>query len=175
MAREISIIELDSMVKGKVTGSFDEKKRLTGTCAIDSYVENKVSFIRNIKYGKTLAKLRNAVVLLPEDFTELCEKHPQNVYIIVADLLNSLMDVQDFFYKDQFLIAQEGISPTVRIDKSVKTGNKVYIGENVTIAKNVIIGDGVKIFHNSCIFEDVTIGSGTYIGTGVCIHKKCRM
>jgi UDP-3-O-[3-hydroxymyristoyl] glucosamine N-acyltransferase len=175
MTKEISIAELASMLKGKVVGSLDEKMKISGTCAIDKYVSGKVSFVKNQKYGELLAHLHNGVVLVPENLADLCEKYPQNIYIVVEDVVNSLMDVQDFFYEEQSSIAQEGISLTAKVDVSAKIGSQVYIGENVYIGKNVVLGDSTKILHNSCIFENVAIGSGTYIYPGVCIYKNCQI
>lgn len=175
MSREISIAELASMVKGRVVGSFHEGMRVTGTCAVAKYIENKVSFVRNRKYGDMLADLRNAVILLPEDLVELCERYPQNIYIVVRDVLNSMMDIQAFFYGDQFPIVEEGISPTAKIDKSAKIGDQVYIGENVYIGGNTIIGDGTRIMHNCCIFDNVVIGERTSIYPGVCIYSNCQI
>lgn len=175
MIRSINIAELAGIVKGRVVGSYDEKMRITGTCAVDRYVETKVSFIKNRKYGKMLNDLQHAVILVPEDLVELCEKNPQNVYIVVRDVLNSMMDIQDFFYKERFIFAQEGISVTAKIDKSAKIGSEVYIGENVYVGKNVVIGSRAKILHNSCLLDNVIVGSGTYIYPGVCIYAGCQI
>lgn len=171
MNREISIMELASMLKARVSGDFHEETRITGTCGIDEYVPNRVSFVKNQKYVEMLAKLQDAIVLIPETLTELCARYPQNTYIVVEDVLDSLMDVQDFFYQDEFITTEEGISPTAKIDSSAKIGQSVYIGENVYVDKGVTIGDRVKIFHNSCIFEDVVIGNDTYIHPGVRLYK----
>jgi UDP-3-O-[3-hydroxymyristoyl] glucosamine N-acyltransferase len=175
MTRKISVEELADMVKGRVIGNPSERAKITGTCAVDNYVKDKVSFVKNRKYAEFLAKLQDAVVIIPESLAGLCEQYPQNIYVVVKDVLNSLMDTQDFFYKDQFIIAQEEISSTSNIDKSAKIGSRVYIGENVYIGKNVIIGEGTKILHNSCVFENVVIGSGTYIYPGVCIYRNCQI
>jgi UDP-3-O-[3-hydroxymyristoyl] glucosamine N-acyltransferase len=175
MTKKVKIIELARKVKGRIEGHFDEEAKVTGTCAIDNYVANKVSFVRNKKYGEMLADVRNAVILIPEDLVEFCRRFPQNTYIVVKDVLNSMMDMQDFFYSDQFLIAEEGISPTAKIDKSATIGNRVYIGENVYIGGNTVIGDGTKIMHNCCIYENVVVGKGTYIYPGVYIYKNSQI
>jgi len=175
MTRKISIVELAAMVNGRVVGNPGEGTRITGTCAIDNYMKDRVSFVRNRKYGELLAQLHNAAVLIPEDLGDLCEKYPENVYIVVRDVVQSLMDTQDFFYEDQFVIAQEGTSSTAKIDKSAKIGSRVYTGENVYIGKDVVIGDGTKVLHNSCIFDNVMIGRGTYIYPGVCIYRNCQI
>ncbi len=127
------------------------------------------------RLGQLLAQLQNAVVLLPEKLADFCEKYRQNTYIVVEDVLNSLMDIQDFFYSDALIITEEGISPTAKIDESAVIGSQVYIGHNVCIGKSVVIGDGTKIMHNSCLFDNVSVGSSTHIYPGVCIYKNCRI
>lgn len=175
MTKEVSIIELANRLKGTIRGTFDESVRIIGTCAIDNYVGNKVSFVRNKKYGESLAQLQNAVVLLPENLADFCEKYPQNTYIVVEDVLNSLMDIQEFFYSDELIITEEGISPTAKIDESAEIGNRVYIGENVYVGKKVAIGNETKILHNSCLLDDVMVGNGTYIYPGVYIYEGCQI
>ena len=175
MIKQVSLSELTSMVNGRVIGSISKEVRITGTCAINRYIENKVSYVKNMKYEKLVSDLRNAVILVPEDLVGLCERYPQNVYIVVRDILNSMMDLQDFFYRDQFTVTQEGISATAKLNPSAKIGDQVYVGENVYIGKNVVIGDQAKILHNSCLFDDVSIGSGTYIYPGVCIYRNCQI
>jgi UDP-3-O-[3-hydroxymyristoyl] glucosamine N-acyltransferase len=175
MTREISITELANRLNGTIAGNFDKELKLCGTCSVENYAENKVTFIRKTKYGKLLAKLQSAVVLIPESLSELCEEHPQNTYIIVKDILNSIMDVQDFFYGDELIMNDEGIAATAKIDKSAKIGRHVYIGEYVCIGKNVVIGDNTKIMHNVNILDNVTIGNGTLIYPGGCIYQGCRI
>ena len=175
MAKQVSILELSNRLKGTITGNFDEGVRLIGTCAIDNYVENRVSFVRNRKYGEMLSQLQNAVVLVPDNLADLCQKYPQNTYIVVENVENSLMDVQEFFYSDRLIITKEGISPTAKVDESAEIGSQVYIGEHVYIGENVVIGDKTKIMHNACILDNVTIGSATLIYPGVCIYQGCQI
>ena len=175
MATEISVAELADRLKGRIVGDFDEGLRLTGTCAVGNYIKNKITFVRNRKYGEMLAQLQDAVVLLPENLADLCEKYPQNTYIMVGNVVISLMDVQDFFYSSERIITEASISPTAKIDESAEIGSQVYIGENVCIGEKVVIGEKTKIMHNSCLFDDVSVGSGTYIYPGVCIYKNCKI
>jgi UDP-3-O-[3-hydroxymyristoyl] glucosamine N-acyltransferase len=175
MTREISITELANRLSGTIAGNFDKALKLCGTCAVENYAEDKVTFIRKTKYGELLAKLQNAVVLIPESLSDLCEKHPQNTYIVVKDILTSIMDVQDFFYGGEVIMKDEDIAATANIDKSAKIGRHVCIGEYVCIRKNVVIGDNTKIMHNVSILDNVTIGSGTLIYPGVCIYRGCQI
>jgi UDP-3-O-[3-hydroxymyristoyl] glucosamine N-acyltransferase len=174
MIKEISIADLAGMVRGTVVGTIDGKTRITGTCAVNGYVENKVSFVKNMKWAEMLADLQRAIILIPEGLVELCDRYPQNIYIVVKDLPNSMMDLQDFFYGSQSLILEEGISSTAKIAESAKIGNEAYIGENVYIGENTVIGDGTKIMHNCCISDNVVIGKRTYIYP-MCTCESCQI
>lgn len=175
ITKDLSIPELAELVNGRVVGAFHEEMRITGTCAIDKYIGNKVSFVRNRKYSSMLADLRNAVILLSEDLIELSHNYPQNIYIIVSDILNSMMDVQDFFYNTSFVLSEEGISGTARIGKNVDIGNQVYIGDNVSIGTNSVIRDGTRIMQNCSILDNVVIGRRTYIYPDVTIYRNTQI
>lgn len=154
--------ELAAIVKGGVIGN--SQAEIVGTCAVDKYVKNKVSFVSNPKYGEALARLQDAVILIPEDLVSLCESYPQNTYIVVEDVMQSLVDVQDFFYGNELTILEEGISPTAKIDKSAKIGTQVFIGENVCIGRDTFIYPQVCIHKNCQIGNDCIIHSGVVIG-----------
>lgn len=173
--KEMTIAELADMVKGRIVGNPAPDLKINGTCAVDNYVPGKVTFVRNAKYAEMLRQLQNAVVLIPETLVEFCTKYPHNVYLVVEDVVNYIMDIQDLFYRDEFIIAEQGISPTAKIDDSAVIGNQVYIGEYTCIGKNVAINDRTKIMHHCCILDNVVIGSDTYIYPGVCIYKHCQI
>ncbi|MGA8849167.1 MAG: UDP-3-O-(3-hydroxymyristoyl)glucosamine N-acyltransferase [Dehalococcoidia bacterium] len=175
MTKEMTITKFADMVKGRIVGSPAPDLKINGTCAVGNYVPGKVAFVRNAKYAEMLKQLQNAVVLIPESLVEFCSKYPRNVYLIVEDVVNSLMDTQDLFYEDEFIMTQQGISLTAKIDDSIVIGNQVYVGEYTCIGKNVVIGDGTKIMHHCCILDDVVIGSDTYIYPGVCVYKHCQI
>lgn len=175
MAREISIVELADILHGRIVGDFDREHILVGTCPVDSYIEGKISFIRNAKYLEMLSQLRGAVIITSEDLSQLCEQYPQNIYIIVKDAAASMMMIQEFFYSEQSIILEEGECKTAIVHSSAEIGRGSYIGENVFIGKDVIIGEGTKILHNSCILNNVVIGKGTHIYPGVCIYNNCQI
>lgn len=172
MAKEISIVQLADMVKGRIVGSPDRETILTGTCSADNYISDRVSFVRSRKHGELLANMHNGVVLIPEGLADLCEKYPQNIYVVVEDVVNSLMDMQDFFHEEYPSIEQEGICATARIENGANIGDHAYIGENVYIGQDVRIGERTKVLHNSCILENVEIGSATHIYPGVCVYRN---
>lgn len=74
MTKEVDIVELAGIVNGRIIGEFKDV-RIRGTCAIDKYVKNKLSFIRNKKYDKSLSLLQNAIIIIPKDLIEFTEKY----------------------------------------------------------------------------------------------------
>jgi len=175
MTKEMTITELADVVKGRIVGSPAPDLKINGTCAVGNCIPGKVAFVRNAKYAEMLGQLQNAVVLIPETLVEFCSKYPQNIYLIVEDVANSLMYIQDLFYEDEFIIKEQGISLTAKVDDSTVIGNQVYIGEYTYIGKNAVIGDRTKIMHHCCILDDVAIGRDTYIYPGVCVYKHCKI
>ena len=175
MAKELSISTLAEMLNGRIVGSRGKKQSIKGTCAIDNYMMGKVSFIKGPRYAEMLANLEGAIVIAPESLTEFCEKYPQNTYIVVNDVAISILQTQEFFYGNQSVIVQKGISDTAKVDPTARIGRSSYVGEGVFIGKGVVIGKATKILHNSCIFDDVIIGNDTYIYPNVCIYRNCEV
>lgn len=175
MVKEIDILDLANMLNGRFVGNLSGNITVTGTCAIDNYLPHKVSFIKSEKFGQAIGNLNKAVVLISENIAHLCETYPQNIYLIVKDADDSMMDLQDFFYKDELNFTEVGISETARIDSTAIIGKDVFIGDNVSIGKKVIIGDYTKIKTNSILMENVKIGERTIIDPGVTIYKNCQI
>jgi UDP-3-O-[3-hydroxymyristoyl] glucosamine N-acyltransferase len=175
VAKEVDVMDVASIVKGRVLGNSPGNGKVTGTCAIDNYIPNKVSFVKNEKYSKVLGTLKGAVVLINEDQAKLYEAYPQNVYITVKDVVNSMVDLQEFFYKDELSFTEVGISETARIDRTATIGKGVFIGDNVFVGRKVTIGDGTKIMTNSVLMENVKIGDRTVIDPGVTIYRNCQI
>jgi UDP-3-O-[3-hydroxymyristoyl] glucosamine N-acyltransferase len=175
MGKTITIEELASICDGYLVRHCEDTKEIIGSCSIDNYLANHVSFIKNYKYLKYLYDLNEATLIIAEDIVADCLKYPQNHYIIVKDVPKAIIKVQEVFYKNYFLLTYKGISPQAFIDSSVRIGSNCFIAHNVTIGKNVIIEDDVRIMPNSVILDNVTIGRGTFIYPNVCIYNSCKV
>jgi len=160
---EITLYELADKINGKIYNG-NRNITLSGTCAIERYIENRITFARDKKFGENVSGLRNAVILIPQEMSSLINEYPNNTYIVVPDVDKSMMDMQDFFYGESALVQQSMISPSAWVAKSAKLGDKVYIGENAYVGENTVIGYGTKIMHGSYISDNVVIGKRT------CIH-----
>lgn len=175
MREELEIIDMIKFVRGRALGEVPPWIKIKGTCAIDNYVPNKVSFVKNQKYEPVLSGLKNAVVLIPESMTHVQEEYPQNIYIVVKDISNSLIDLQNFFYEDEESVRGTGISASAKIAPTANIGKRVFIDENVCIGENVVIGDDTRILANSVIMDRVSIGEGGLLYPGVTVYRKCTI
>lgn len=160
---QIRILELANMLNGKIVGDYDSDLRLSGTSSIDGYIDKRITFARSMKYCDYISGLDHAVIVAPKNLEPMCKMHPQNTYIIVDNVEDSIADVQEFFYKEPRKVAATHISPMASVARSAKIGERVYIGENAHIGEHVVIGDGSKVMPGAYIDDDVTIGKRTTI------------
>jgi len=173
--RELSVAELARMVGGRIAGASGVETTITGTCAIVAYSQNKVSFVKNRKYGEHLGNVQRAVVLIPETLADLCERYTQNIYVVVADVMKAIMDVQDHFYGRQAMAIEEGVSSTAVVHSSAVIGSRVSIGHHVYVGKDTVIGDGTTVMHGCCILDNVFIGRNSLLYPGVYVHRRCQI
>lgn len=173
--QRMTVAELREMLGGIVRGHVDEGVTIAGTCGIDSYVENRVSFIRSRKYAGWLAGLDRAVLLIPERLVDLCEEYPQNTYVVVRDAARAMIDVQEFFYAHQRVVSEEGVARTACLEAGVVVGRLGFVGEFVFIGRNTVIGEGTKVMHGCYLSEDVTIGRDTLLYPHVYVHRGCQI
>ncbi len=173
VGRSISFDELVILVNGEPVGSF--YGRISGTCAINEYVSGKVTFIRNAKYGSILENLEGAIVVLPQELINYTQSAPQNCYVVVQNVLEAMMDLQDFFYAEGLQFKKESISTSALVDPSASVGAGVFIGDHCYIGRNTVIGKGSKLLHTVYIGDRVTLGENCLIDPQVTIYHDCRI
>lgn len=172
--KTLTIDQITEFVGGQIAGTRPEDATISGTCAVDKYVAGKITFIKNVKYGEVAASLNGAVILISNDLATITEDYPSNTYILVADVVSSMMDLQDHFH-DIPTDVVGAVAPTANLHESVVLGRNVWIGDNVGIDKNTAIGDGVIIHANSSIGNGVTIGPNTIIHPEVTIYPSTQI
>jgi len=129
---EITLYELADKINGKIISNHNRDIILSGTCAIERYIENRITFARDKEFGKKVSNLRNAVILIPQELSFLIDEYPDNTYIVVQDTDKTMMDLQDSFYGGNALVQQSMISPSARVARRWrKLGNRVWNKNNV--------------------------------------------
>ncbi len=170
---EISLAQLAGTVGGQVIGACDPDRRLTGTCALDSYVNDRIAFVRNAKFAPLAGGLENAVVLIPPGL-DLPERYPQNTYVVVDDVDLAMAGLQELFYKEAAPATAGYISPRASIAASAVIGRGVLIADNALVGENTVIGEGAQVMHGACV------GDGVVIGQRSCLHaystcERCQI
>lgn len=183
----------------------DIKVDINGTCSITNLKENYLSFINNKKYLPYLKQKTKSIILYPEDWKEEIAKIETNSQLIpVKDPTMAFSQFHNEFHL-QFNpnITQDGIHPTVIIEKWVKIGESVCIDPYSVIGRDsfnlfsdekgnlqrlrhiggVQLGNFVEIGAGTHIdrgtFEDTLIGdytkivNNTYIAHNVKIGRNC--
>lgn len=174
--RKIYIQKLVEMLGAKIAGgTYDQKLLVKGTCSITNYKKNKITFVKNIKYSNVLSSVKDAIVIIPNSLSGLSKKYPNNVYLIVDDLQNALMNLQDYFYKNSSIIFKKHISKTANIQNNSNIADEVIIGNNVYIGNNVVIEDKVIIMDGSNIQDNVKIGRNSVLYPNVCVYKDSKI
>jgi UDP-3-O-[3-hydroxymyristoyl] glucosamine N-acyltransferase len=167
--KDISLSDLAKIVDGKIMGNDNPKTRVEGTCSIEKYMENRVSFARNMKFAEMASTQNGAIMLIPQDLAALADMHPRNTYIIVKDVDNSIADVQEFFYKTDGARKDTAIAPTAFVARSA------WIGKGVTIGEKAYVGENVRVSDGATLMADCYIADGVVIGKRTCIHPFCTI
>ncbi len=142
---------------------------ITGLHTLNEATSLEISFFNDKKYLKELPNTKAAAVLISEEFANLL---PKTTTALVTDepYLKLALASKLFAYK----IETKGGHPTMGsgcdIDKRVRFGKGVVLGDNVTILAGAYIGDNVTIGSNTLIYPNVTLYHATKIGENCIIH-----
>ena len=172
--RALTLEQAVKLANGTLAGAPSQISSISGTCSVDNYVKDNVTFVKNRKYGRWLASLDGAVVLLLTTLASLALKFPQNTYILVDDVLESMMDLQDHYHGSPTR-ADATIASTATLHETAQLGRRVHIGDHVWVDRDAQIDDDVIIMAGSQISAGVALGPNTLIHPGVTIYPGCRV
>lgn len=165
---QFSAAQIAAIINGTTEG--DSSVTVGSFGKIEEAMQGQLAFLANPKYEDFLYTTQASIVIvndtlqLKQSITATLVRVP-DAYSAFAVLLDTYQQL-----KTQQLT---GIQQPVYIDKTVKTGNNVFIGAFVYLGENVKIGNDVKIFPNTYIGNGVTIGDGCFINAGVKIYREC--
>jgi len=148
---------------------------ISGVNTLANAKEDEISFYNSSKYIDDISRTKACAVLIEEKYINLL---PSSAVALITDepYLKLALASKIFSYK---IVTKGGhphlgdncdIDKRIRFGKNVTVGDNVtilagcYIGDNVTIGSNTLIHSNVSIYHHSIIGEDCIIHSGTVIG-----------
>ncbi len=140
-----------------------------GLQRLDSATPNHISFFNDKRYMDKLRDTKAGAVLIEEKYLNLL---PKTTIALITDepYLKLALISKLFAYK----IATKGSHPEMGegcdIDKRVRFGKNVKLGNGVIVMAGAYIGDEVEIGSNTIIYPNVTIYHHSKIGDNCILH-----
>jgi UDP-3-O-[3-hydroxymyristoyl] glucosamine N-acyltransferase len=165
---QFSAAQIALLINGKIEG--DPNAAVEAFGKIEEAVSGQLSFLANPKYEEYLYTTGASVIIVNETL-EL--KQPVAATLIrVSDAYSAFASL---LTKYQEIEAQQltGIQEPSYISKSVKLGDKIFIGAFAYLGEGVVIGNHVKIHPQVYLGNNVRIGDNTVLHPGVKVYHGC--
>jgi UDP-3-O-[3-hydroxymyristoyl] glucosamine N-acyltransferase len=167
--REFSLRELCREIGVEFSG---DDLKISGVNTLKEANTNEVSFFHDKRYTSDIPKTKAGAVLIEEKFAKLL---PKGVIPLITDepYLKLALLSKFFRYKLETKTAHPKMGQNCDIDKRVRFGKGVTLGDNVVVMAGAYIGDYSTIGSNSIIYPNVTIYHHTIIGDDCILHAGC--
>jgi len=165
---QFSAAQIALLINGKIEG--DPNAAVGAFGKIEEAAPGQLAFLANPKYEEFLYTT-GASVIIVNDALEL--KQPVAATLIrVSDAYSAFASL---LTKYQEIESQQltGIQEPSYISKSVKLGEKVFIGAFAYLGEQVVVGNNVKIHPQVYLGNNVRIGDNTVLHPGVKIYHDC--
>ena len=132
--------------------------------------DSEISFFNSQKHINELSKTKAKAVLIEKKYA----KHlPPSTIALITDepYLKLALASKTFAYTIVTKGGHPHLGDNCDIDKRIRFGKDVTIGDNVTILAGCYIGDGVTIGSNTLLHANVTLYHHTKIGSDCIIHS----
>ncbi len=161
--------KLSSICK-EIDISFNEKDiEIEGLHTLDEASSSQISFFNDKRYKNKLSNTKAGAVLIEEQYVSLL---PNTTIALITDepYLKLALTSKLFAHKIETKGNHPNMGKGCDIDKQVRFGKDVKLGDNVTIMAGAYIGDSVTIDSNTIIYPNVTLYHHTKIGSNCIIH-----
>ncbi len=131
---------------------------------------SQISFFNNPKYSDQLPHTKAAAVLIEPRYADLL---PEGVIALITDepYLKLALASKLFAHKIETNGGHPHTGEGCDIDKRVRFGKNVTLGDNVTIMAGCYLGDGVSVGSGTLLHPNVTLYHGTTIEKNCIIHS----
>ncbi len=139
-----------------------EEREITGIHTLSEANETQLSFFNAAKYANQLPHTRAAAVLIEAKYAD---QLPASTIALITDepYLKLALASKLFAHKIETKGGHPAMGEGCDIDKRVRFGKNVTLGDNVTLLAGCYLGD------------NVTIGSGTLLHPNVTIYHSCQL
>ena len=143
---------------------------IDGIHTLSEATPTQLSFFTDSKYASQLKDTRAAAVLIDEKHAKLL---PSTTIALITDEAYLKLALASKFFAHK-LITKGGhpaLGENCDIDKRVRFGNNVTLGDNVTVMAGCYVGDNVIVGSGTLLHPNVTLYHHTQIGAECIIHS----
>ena len=143
---------------------------INGIHTLSEATPTQLSFFNSAKYLDQLPQTKAAAVLIEEKYAELLPS--TTVALITEEPYLKLALASKFFaHKLESKGGHPAMGEGCDIDKRVRFGKNVTLGDNVTILAGCYVGDNVTVGSGTLLHPNVTLYHHTQIGSECIIHS----
>ena len=130
----------------------------------------QISFFNTDKYKNELSNTKAGAVLIEEKYASLL---PSTTIALITDeaYLKLAYISKLFAHKLETKGGHPAMGDGCDIDKRVRFGKNVTLGDNVTVLAGCYVGDNVTVGSDTLLHPNVTLYHGTKIGDRCIIHS----
>jgi len=146
-----------------------EDTDINGLHTLSEASSSQISFFNDRRYKHELPNTKAGAVLIEEQYASLL---PTTTIALITDepYLKLALASKLFAHKIETKGGHPHMGNGCDIDKRVRFGKDVSLGDNVTIMAGAYIGDNVTIGSNTLIYPTVTLYHHTQIGSNCILH-----
>ncbi len=143
---------------------------IDGIHTLSEATPTQLSFFNSEKYIDQLPQTKAAAVLIEEKYAELL---PATTVVLITDepYLKLALASKFFAHKLESKGGHPAMGEGCDIDKRVRFGKNVILGDHVTILAGCYVGDNVTVGSGTLLHPNVTLYHHTEIGSECIIHS----
>ncbi len=143
---------------------------INGIHTLNEASSTQLSFFTDSKYASQLTHTKAAAVFIDEEHAKLLP--PATIALITDEAYLKLALASKFFaHKLESKGGHPAMGEGCDIDKRVRFGKNVTLGDNVTLLAGCYVGDNVTIGSDTLLHPNVTLYHGTKLGERCIIHS----
>ena len=146
-----------------------EDIEIDGLHTLSEATPSQISFFNDKKYTNQLSTTKAGAVFIAKEYADLL---PNTTMALITDeaYLKLALTSKFFAHKIETKGGHPNMGEGCDIDKRVRFGKDVTLGDNVTVMAGAYVGDGVTIGSNTLIYPNVTIYHHSQIGANCILH-----
>ncbi len=162
--------KLSQIIKDIGLNFEDNDIDIDGIHTLSEASHTQLSFFNSEKYLDQLPQTKAAAVFIEEKYAELL---PATTIALITDepYLKLALASKFFAHKLETKGGHPEMGEGCDIDKRVRFGKDVTLGDNVIILAGCYIGDNVTVGSNTVLNPNVTLYHGTKLGERCIIHS----